>query len=145
MNGKVSKIRNVIFWLLVAVFAIVTVILTTGLGRRDKIFPYMLICIIIILLALGTALVALTVKLKETRMRKLFFILTGVSVLAIPICVILHNLVYVLCVKFGWMSRGDDEAVFFILVLLVFPALFIIGALGSIVLLIRDKAEKKDC
>jgi hypothetical protein len=104
-----------------------------------------MIYLAITFLALAAVLVALTIKLKEPGIRKLFFILTGASAVAIPICAILHNLVYALCVKFCWvfLEEGGDEAVFFILTIFIFPALFVIGVLGSVVLLISVKLRKK--
>jgi membrane protease YdiL (CAAX protease family) len=143
---KMLKIRNVIFWALIAIF-VVLVAAILGLGRLwgPKLPPSAMIYLGIVFLALAAALVVLTAKLKEPGIRKLFFILTGASAVGIPVCAILHNLVYGLCVKFGWVfwGEGGDEPVFFILALFVFPALFILGALGSIVLLISGKPEKK--
>jgi hypothetical protein len=147
MSGKTLKIRNIIFWVLIAIFAIL-VALALGLGRfwgLKRPFSAM-IYLAIIFLALAAMLVVLTAKLKESRIRKIFFILTGASAVGIPICVILHNLVYALCVKFGWVfwGKGGDEPVFFILAIFVLPALFVLGALGSIVLLISARLRKKN-
>jgi hypothetical protein len=87
--------------------------------------------------AVAAALVVLTVKLKEAGIRKFFFMLTGASAMSIPVCAILHNLVYALCVKHGWISQGGDDAVFFILTVFVWPVAFVVGALGTIVLMLR--------
>ena len=63
----------------------------------------------------------LTARLEEAGVRKLFFILTGASAPAIPLTAILHNFIF--------------EGFFFVLALFVFPALFVIGWLGSVVLM----------
>ncbi len=142
MKVTALQIRNVVFWALISIFAILAAIISTGMGRLwgPKLLTlHMLIYLAITLLALGVVLVVLTVKLKEPRIRKLFFVLTGASAVGIPICVVLHNLVYALF----FHGKGGDEAVFFILALFVCPALFAIGAMGSIVLLIRDMIKKQ--
>jgi hypothetical protein len=141
MKAKAVQIRNAIFWSLVAIFAVLVAAIS-GLGRFGGL--KLLIYLAVALFALAVALVVLTVKLKESGVRKFFFILTGASAVGIPVCAILHNLVYALCIKFGWVfwGEGGDEAVFFILAIFVFPALFVIGSLGSIVTLIFAKLKK---
>ena len=41
-------------------------------------------------------------------------------------------------------GKGGDETIFFILAIFVLPALFVIGALGSIVLLTLARLRKKE-
>jgi hypothetical protein len=95
---------------------------------------------------LGLTLAALTMRLQEARLPKLCFLLAGASAAAIPICAILHNLVYGLFVVwFGedfWERHGTDEAVFFILALVVFPALFLVATVGSIAFLLKGRLAK---
>jgi hypothetical protein len=95
---------------------------------------------------LGLGLVILTIRLPEPWTQKTFLQLTGASAAAIPICVVLHNLVYALfIVWFGegfWERNGADEAFFFLLALVVCPALFLVGAVGSIVLLARTRMAR---
>jgi hypothetical protein len=137
MEAKALQIRNAIFWALIAIFAILVAVLVTGWGRRwgPKLSSSTMIFLAITFFALAAMVVVLTVKLKEPGIRKLFFIVTGASAVGIPICVILHNLVYALF----FHGKGGDEAVFFILAIFVCPALFVIGAVGSIVLLISAR------
>jgi hypothetical protein len=143
MKTKALQTRNAIFWALVVFFAA----LVAGLGMANrwrfwghKLPLWGLAIIGIAFCGLAAVLVVLTVKLKEPLIRKIFFLLTGASAVSIPICVILHNLVYGLF----FHGKDGDEAVFFILAVLVCPALFIIGVLGSIVLLISAKLRKKE-
>jgi hypothetical protein len=142
MKAKILQIRNAIFWALVAIFAALVAAIS-GWGRLWGL--KLLIYLAVAFVALAVALVVLTIKLKESGVRKFFFILTGASAVGIPICAVLHNLVFALCVKFGWVfwGEGGDEAVFFILAIFVFPALFVIGTLGSIVLLVTTRLRKK--
>ena len=95
---------------------------------------------------LGLVLVVLTARLPGRRIQKTFFILAGVSAAGIPICAILHNLVYGLFIAwFGegfWGGGGGDEPVFFTLAVLICPALFLVAAAGSIALLIKGRIQK---
>ena len=139
METKAIRIRNIIFWALVVIFA--ALVAGMGMANRLRFWEYkrlLLAVIAVVFFALAAALLVLTVKLKEPLIRKIFFILTGASAAAIPICVVLHNVVYGLF----FHGKDGDEAVFFILALFVCPALFVIGSLGSIVLLISARLKK---
>jgi hypothetical protein len=141
METKALRIRNVIFWALVVIFA--ALVASPCLMNRLRFWEYkrlLLVVIAVVFFALAIALLVLTVKLKEPLIRRIFFLLTGASAAGIPICVILHNLVYGLF----FAGTQGDEAVFFILAVLVCPALFVIGMLGSIVILVSDRFRKKN-
>ena len=140
METKALRIRNIIFWAMVVIFAAL-VASPIMVATRLRFWEYkrlLLAVIAVVFFALAAALLVLTVKLKEPLIRKIFFILTGASAAAIPICVVLHNVVYGLF----FHGKDGDEAVFFILALFVCPALFVIGSLGSIVLLISARLKK---
>jgi hypothetical protein len=143
METKALRIRNVIFWALVVYFA---AIVAEGAnkwrvfgGQRMPLWGFALVAIV--LCALSAALVVLTLKLKDPLIQRIFFLMTGLSALALPVFAILHNLVYGL---FFHGKAGEDEAVFFILAVIVCPALFVIGMLGSIVILVSDRFRKKN-
>jgi hypothetical protein len=95
---------------------------------------------------LGLVEVVLTVRLNEATMKRVFFLLAGASAAAMPICVILHNLVYALFIWwFGegfWERHGTDEGVFFLLAIVVCPVLFLVGTVGSIVFLIKADQDR---
>jgi hypothetical protein len=136
MKGeKMKKVRNIIFSTLVVIFAVLVFLI---LGQGGKLPFFVLAGLGIIFALLGIVLVVLAIKLKEPRMQKIFFILTGGSAAGIPICVVLHNLVYAMF----FHGKGGDEAVFFILAIIVCPALFVIGTIGSIATLIYAKMKK---
>jgi hypothetical protein len=142
METKTLKLRNAIFWLLVVIFA--ALVASPRLANWWRFWEYkrlLLVVIAVVFFALAIALLVLTVKLKEPLIRRIFFLLTGASAVGIPICVILHNLVYGL---FFHGKAGEDEAVFFILAVIVCPALFVIGMLGSIVILASARFRKKN-
>ena len=145
MAGRATQVRNVIFYVLVAMFAVLGV----ALAHLTEL-PFLAIGLLAIAFGLlGLILAVLTARLREGRAQKTFFILTGVAAAGIPICAVLHNLVYALfIVLFGrgfWDRQppGGDEPVFFILAVLVCPALFLIGAVGSIVLRIKARRARR--
>jgi MFS family permease len=141
MKAKALQIRNTIFWALVVFFA--ALVASPCLANWLRFWEYkrlLLAVIAVVFFALAIALLVLTVKLKEPLIRRIFFILTGASAAAIPIFAILHNVVYGLF----FHGKDGDEAVFFILAVLVCPALFVLGMLGSIVLLISARLRKKE-
>ena len=143
---KAFQIRNAIFWAMIVIFVLlVAVVLSFGRLGGLKLPPSTMIYLAVAFFVLAAALVVLTIKLKESGVRKFFFILTGASAIGIPVCAILHNLVFALCIKFNCIYwEGTDEPVFFILAVLVCPGLFILGILGSIVLLISASFRKKE-
>ena len=141
MKLNALQVRNAVFCALVAIFTA----LVAAISRREP-FGSAVIVLAAAFVVLAVALVIITAKLKEPGIRKLSFIVTGVSAALIPICAILHNLVYALCIKLGWGfgGKGDDEAVFFILAIIVCPALFVLGAMGSIAILVSSLLRKKE-
>ena len=142
MERVLRHMRNVAFYVQLAILAVLILCLA---GAGPARVPFFVIAALGIAFAvLGVLLVVLTVKLREPRIRKVFFVLTGASAAGIPICAILHNLLYSLFITwFGegfWQRHGmSDEPVFFILAVLVCPALYVIASVGSIVLLIKAR------
>ena len=89
---------------------------------------------------LGVVLVVPTAGLREPRLQKAFFVLTGVSAAGVPLCFVLHKVISTfLSARFSaafWKRHppGPDEPVFIFLATFVCPALFVIGVVGSIAL-----------
>ncbi|MBU0476657.1 hypothetical protein KKB68_01435 [Patescibacteria group bacterium] len=136
------------FLALVGVFvAIIGIVLLPPV--RDLLQGNLVIGIFGIFSLLGVALTFLAVRAKvEARLRK-FLILTGASAIGFFISVLLHNLIYGLFIYlFGvdfWDKVGlGDEPFFFLIAVIVCPIGFLVGVVGSIVLLIRDKKNKKE-
>jgi hypothetical protein len=142
MHGTSERIRNVTFFLLVSIFVLILALFS--LNGRFISFSFPVIVVLAFAFGLlGLLLLVLTVKIKEGRLQRTFFLLAGASAAAMPICGILHNLVYALFISwfgegFG-ESHGGDEGVFFILAIVVCPALFLVGAAGSVVLFLKPK------
>lgn len=146
MRESLSKVRNVVFYVVVVLFAVI--VATFSEAFVDVPFAATAVLAIVFGL-LGIVLVVLAARLKGPRIQKTFFILTGASAAGIPIFAVLHNLVYALLIALfgeGFWERngsGGDEPVFFILAVLVCPALFLIGTVGSIVLLVKARTSKQ--
>jgi hypothetical protein len=77
----------------------------------------------------GIAQVFMSVRINEPKLKKIFFILAGASAAMIPVSAILHNII---CGLF-FTGKQTDEAVFFILAVLVCPILFAVSALGAVI------------
>jgi hypothetical protein len=140
MNGKLSW---PIFWALVGVFVLI-VCLFPPQAFRGNIFLWFLGIFGAILLLLGVALIVLTVREKVSGMLQKFFLLTGASAIGIPVSILLHNAVYALFIHFfgeGFWN-GGDEPFFFILAIIVCPLGFLVGAIGSIVLRVREARSR---
>lgn len=144
MKNKTLQRRNTLFFTLIALFIILFA--SFSLQITDIEISFSIIAILAFIASLlGILLIVFTLHLKEDKKHKFFFILTGASIIGIPIFAILHNLVYGLFIYFFgadfWnrTASGGDEAFFFILALLVCPICFIIGAVGSVVVLLKDK------
>ena len=93
---------------------------------------------------LGLALIVMAIKQKVESRLRFFLILTGASASGFVASVILHNFIYGLFIfLFGpdfWINIGlKDEPVFFFIAILVCPIAFLIGTVGSIILLIKRR------
>jgi hypothetical protein len=97
-----------------------------------------------ILFVLGVVLLILILKIKTEGLLRKFLILAGASLVGFPVFVVLHNLVYALFIYFlgqdFWERIGlGDEPFFFMMAVIVCPLAFLVGAIGSIVLLIKRR------
>ncbi len=142
-KNKIYIATLVIFWIILAFF----IITMAGMYLQNMI-PYIGYVIGISLWAilpiLGIVLIILAVKAGFTKIAKAFFILTGASALGIGVSILLHNLLYGLLIKIfgeGIWSKLGDEPVFFILATIVCPLGLLAGAIGSIVLIVREKVK----
>jgi hypothetical protein len=139
------RTRNIAFFVLLSLFAFFGALL--GFGGHVNWFPTAGLAALAIAFAFsGLVVVLLTARLHEARTEKAFFLLAGASGAAIPICALLHNVVYGLVIWwFGngfWEAHGSDEPVFFILALVVFPAVFLVSAIGCFVFLIKGSPNQ---
>jgi hypothetical protein len=130
MSPIVRNIRNAAFYAMLPVFLSLIVLL----GPLFDIPCY-------ILGVLGLVVVPLTLKLGEPLAQKLFFLLAGGAGLGFGLTLAVFGLLALA----GFKPGGDGGGPTVALLIVVFPLLFLIGAAGSIVLLIKARiAEKKN-
>jgi len=94
--------------------------------------------------ALGLTLLILTVRAKLDKIFKGFLLLTSSSAVGVFVSILLHGVVYGLFILlFGegfWDKIGiSDEPLFFIMAIFVCPVAYLVGTVGSIVLVVRRK------
>lgn len=97
--------------------------------------------------ALGLTLLILTARAKLDKIFKSFLLLTGSSAVGIFVSILLHGAIYGLFILIlgedFWDRIGiPDEPFFFIMALFVCPIAYLVGTVGSIVLIIRRKRQK---
>lgn len=132
-----------VFWAQVAIFLLILSIFFIPVVREIfKGIQFLLPFVVFSLL--GLVLIYLTLKFKIKGILKNFLILTGASSVGIFISILLHNLIYGLFIQlFGatfWERTGlKDEPFFFFLGLFICPIGFLIGVIGSALLLLSKK------
>lgn len=92
-------------------------------------------------LLLGATLIVLTLKNKIERPLKKLLLLTGISAVGFFVFVLLHNFTSGLLSMI--YKKEIEELVFFLLAVFVCPLGFLVGAVGSVVLLLRKKQDKR--
>jgi hypothetical protein len=100
-----------------------------------------------ILLIGSLVLGILILKIKAEGLLKKFLLITGLSIVGFPVFVILHNFIYGLLIYFFgqdfWERIGlGDEPFFFILAVIVCPLGFLVGVIGTIVLLVKKRKKE---
>jgi hypothetical protein len=128
-----------IFWALVVVFVVVVSMifipqannLLIGEENTTLLGYVFFISAGVVLTGLGVTLLILTVKTKVGGILRKFLLLIGTSAVGLPVFTVLHNVVSGLF--------NIEEAVFFILATIVCPIGFLVGAIGTIALAIRNK------
>ena len=137
------KLQWSAFWALVGIFVVIVSVFVIP-SLRELLMGFLFITISgVVVFLLGVALIFFTVKEKVRGKLKKFLILTGASAAGVFVSVLLHNAIYGLFIHwFGadfWDRIGlADEPVFFIMAIIVCPIGFLVGAVGSIVLAVRD-------
>jgi len=135
-----------IFWALVGVFVVIASVFSIPAARELLMGFAFLIASGTVFFLLGVALIFLTVREKVRGKLKKFFILTGASSTGFFVSFLLHNAIYGLLIYwFGtdfW--NGGDEPFFFIMATVVCPVGFLVGAVGSIVIAIKEFRRAKE-
>ena len=136
MRGKLWSI----FWALVGIPILIILVLVgtrfPPFGQLVGDFAFNFVPFLgIVYLGLGVTLIVLTVKAKTGGWLNKFLLLTGASALGLPVFGILHNVVSALL--------NTEEPVFFIIAIIICPIGFLAGAIGSIVLAIKNPSDRE--
>ena len=110
--------------------------------KRGLLIPFLILSAVFCLL--GVFLLIVTYKQKIKGLLKLFLLFVGYASSGFLVSVVLHNVVYGVLIKlFGddfWTRNNiPDEPVFFIIALFVCPIVFLVGAIGSGILICKKK------
>ncbi len=138
-SKKFSLAIKTIFWLWV-VFFIVTVVFFF-LPITDFLFTAIPG---IIFLLLGIALIVLIAKSGLRGLLKKFLLITVAAPIGAVVSVALHNFIYGAFIYFFgadfWERTGiGEEPVFFTIAIFICPVAFLVGVVGSIVLLVKAR------
>ncbi len=140
---KNKAIRG-IFWAMVGVFVIIILsmfVLVPILGRTtgDSPLRFSFFVVMPIFFGLGVALLVLTIRKQEPGTLKKFLLVTGASATGLFVFVLLHNALTALLIYSFHFAEDFDEPVFFIIATIVCPLGFLVGAIGTIILGMRNK------
>lgn len=162
MEGEMAtKLMRTLFWVLLGAFILVfTSIFVMNPPIRtllNDLYPDETVAAAVSILfplsgllffALGLALLILTVRARARldRLLKRFLLVTSSSAVGVFVSILLHGLVFgLLILLFGedfWSKTGlEDEPFFFIVGLFVCPIAYLVGTVGSIVLMFRKKKK----
>jgi len=145
MKDKSLYALKTIFYLLIGFFILILTyfVVPVSDSLRRTFLPF-IIGLVITFFLLGIVLIFLTLKKKIKGKLKKFLILTGISATGFFISIILHNFFYALAILTNQIIilkylMEALHVVFFIISIPVCPILFLVGAIGSIILFIKKK------
>jgi len=141
-----------VFWALLGVFVAFAIVMQVLLGPPLRQWinesigvnfaPSLFFTLGSLFFLLGLALIILTARAKLDKIFKIFLLLTGSSAVGVFVSTLLHGVIYGLFILlFGegfWERIGiPDEPFFFMMAIFVCPLAYLVGTIGSIVLIIR--------
>ena len=146
---KTIKIKVFSSKFLFKVLVILSILVTLGLLFPDTGLmtgPYIFI-LWILHFAAGVGLIITTYKEKISGKRKFFLLLSGFSSAGFLLGVVLHNLIYALGTiteNLGILNKIINffEVAFFLAATLVCPVGFIVGMVGTLIILKKSQPEK---
>jgi len=146
-----------VFWALLGVFILVFIsfnVMNAPIRTLlNDLYPDDIVAVVVstffqlsglLFFALGLTLLILTARAKLDKIFKGFLLLTSSSAVGVFVSILLHGIVYGLFILiFGedfWdRIRIPDEPLFFIMAIFVCPIAYLVGTVGSIVLILRRK------
>jgi len=135
-----------LFWALVAVFVVIACLFLVPRFRESLGGSWLFLTPLIIFFLLGVALIVFTLLEKVSGRLKKFLLLTGASAAGFFLFVLLHNAFYALGTVSGDLSIIGPlvdflDAAFFFMAIPVCPLGFLVGAIGSVVLLLKSSGS----
>ena len=147
MAIKSKKYLLTIFWALIVIFILIVAyfIIPASLVSKQKLFPFAAVLGFLFFI-LGIVLVFLTIKQKIKGKLRIFLILTGVSAICPFVFSILHNLFYALAMISSDITLLKYlmeilHAGFFIIAIFVSPLMFLVCAIGTIILFKKNNKK----
>lgn len=145
MKGRLSW---PIFWALVGVFVVILCLFLIPAFGDLLSGSLLFLTPLAIFSLLGIALIVFTLREKVGGRLEKFFLLTGASSAGFFLFVLLHNAFYALSTASSHIPVLGSlveflHAAFFFMAIPVCPLGFLVGAIGSIVLAIKGRAEKR--
>ncbi|MCK4643072.1 hypothetical protein KAU32_05490 [bacterium] len=148
MNDKIVKtagrklLEKIYFYQMLIFIIILGYFFVPMHVKRAILIPFLILSAVFCLL--GVFLLIVTYKQKIKGLLKLFLLFVGYASSGFLVSVVLHNVVYGVLIKlFGddfWTRNNmPDEPVFFIIAIFVCPIVFLVGAIGSAILLSKKK------
>jgi hypothetical protein len=135
-----------VFWSLVIIFVIILSYFIGDFSESLKQTGFIILAILAgLFFILGIALVVLAIRSKIKKKLKIFLSLTGLSASSFLVGVILHNFLYALATIVPEnlvLLKGLAEAIhvlFFLIAIIGCPIVFLIGMIGTIILLAKKK------
>ena len=146
-----------VFWALLGVFILVFIsfnVMNAPIRTLlNDLYPDDIVAVVVsiffqlsglLFFALGLTLLILTARAKLDKIFKGFLLLTSSSAVGVFVSILLHGVVYGLFILiFGedfWERIGiPDEPAFFIMALIICPIAYLVGTVGSVVLILRRK------
>ncbi len=141
-----KKTTAIFFGLLVGVFVLwLSSLFISAVREIFKGTSFILLLVSIFIF--GFLLLIFTLKLQPRGLLKKFLVLISASSLGMVGGGILHNLLYALCIYFFganfWEKIGlGDEPVFFFIAVIISPLAFLVGLIGTLVILIKNRLKK---
>ena len=142
-----SRSLTIIFWLLIAMALLVVCEMFISPVNEFLQGPVFLLPMVLFSLT-GGILLFMIFRQNVEKPLKTWLVITGVFSTGFFVSVFLHNMIYALVILlFGpdiWENIGmSDEPVFFIIGVVICPVGFLIGAVGSIVMLIKRRYARE--
>jgi hypothetical protein len=122
------------------ILTIVIILIVSLFGDNTRSTFIVLAILAFIASILGIYLVILTQREKIKGKLKFFLVLVGIAPIFMILGSILHNFVYALGIYFlgqEFWGTGGDEPFFFIISIIVAPLIFLVGVIGSFVMMIK--------